>query len=91
MTKKQILIDKMYNALWDGDMLMEENMLVRLPSDEISWIDDIDKVLDGEDDEGSNARDYYGDWSEEDLLVERARLQLIVIEECFETFMKRVK
>ncbi len=81
----------MYNALWDGEMLIGEDLLVPLPSDEISWIDDIDKVLDGEDDEGSNARDYYGDWSESDLLAEKARLQLIVIEECFGNFMERVK
>lgn len=57
----------------------------------ISLEDDIQKVLDGEDEEGSNAREYYGNWSEEDLLDEQSRLQLGIIEECFETFMERVK
>lgn len=87
--QKRQLINDMFSAV--SPLLMDYRCLINLPSDEISWEDDIQKVLDGEDEEGSNAREYYGNWSEEDLLDEQARLQLGIIEECFETFMERVK
>lgn len=87
--QKRQLINDMFSAV--SPLLMDYRCLIKLPSDEISLEDDIQKVLDGEDEEGSNAREYYGNWSEEDLLDEQARLQLGIIEECFETFMERVK
>lgn len=87
--QKRQLINDMFSAV--SPLLMDYRCLINLPSDEISWEDDIQKVLDEEDEEGSNAREYYGNWSEEDLLDEQARLQLGIIEECFETFMERVK
>ena len=87
--QKRRLINDMFSAVYP--LLMDSRCLIKLPSDEISCEDDIQKVLDGEDEEGSNAREYYGNWSEEDLLDEQAILQLGIIEECFETFMERVK
>ena len=87
--QKRQLINDMFSAV--SPLLMDYRCLIKLPSDEIAWEDDIQKVLDGEDEEGSNAREYYGNWSEEDLLDEQARLQLGIIEECFETFIERVK
>ena len=91
MSKEQKIrmINDMFSAVYP--LLMDSRCLIKLPSDEISLEDDIQKVLDGEDEEGSNAREYYGNWSKEDLLDEQARLQLGIIEECFETFMERVK
>lgn len=87
--QKRQLINDMFSAV--SPLLMDYRCLIKLPSDEISWEDDIQKVLDGDDEEGSNAREYYGNWSEDDLLDEQERLQLGIIEECFETFMERVK
>lgn len=87
--QKRQLINDMFSAV--SPLLMDYRCLIKLPSDEISLEDDIQKVLDGEYEEGSNAREYYGNWSEEDLLDEQSRLQLGIIEECFETFMERVK
>lgn len=83
---RQKLIAKVFDTLFP--IFMDEDQLVSLPNDELSWIDDIDKILDGEADEDSCAAESYGngDWTLCELYEERANLQYKVISECMETF-----
>ena len=83
---RQKLIAKVFDTLYP--IFMDEDQLVSLPNDELSWIDDIDKILDGEADEDSCAAESYGngDWTLCELYEERANLQYKVISECMETF-----
>jgi len=91
MTPRQELIAKMYDTVYP--MLMEEHGLVSLPSDEISWVDDIDKVFNHECEAGDCASEEYGngDYTVNELYAIRADHQRTIIEECFETFMEKVK
>lgn len=91
MSEQQKLIAKMYDYLFP--MFMEEHELVKLPSDEISYIDDIDKVFNGECDDGDCASETYGngDYGVMELYKIRADFQLFVIEECFDGFIKKAK
>ena len=86
MNERQSLIAKVFDTLYP--IFMEEHQLVSLPSDELSYVDDIDKILDGEADEDSCAAEEYGNgnWTLCELYEERARLQLGIIHECMETF-----
>lgn len=57
--------------------------------DEIAWIDDICKLLDGEAEEGDAASTgEYAGLGEEDLKAELARLQREVLEEAFQNYLE---
>lgn len=56
---------------------------------EIAWIDDIDKVLDGENEPGDCATRYYGNYTEEELHEDRNRLMREVLQEAFDNYLDK--
>lgn len=87
MTGKQQKIDEMFTEL--SDLIYTQTEYLDWPNDDISYIDDIDKVLEGEADQDSAAAEYYGngEFTMLGLYKERAGLQLSVIKELFGNFI----
>ena len=90
LTDKQADIKEMYDTLYE--LISNNTEYLDWPNDEVSYIDDIDKILEGGAEQGSSAAEYYGngDFTLKGLYEERAGLQLTVIKDLFNGFIKSV-
>lgn len=88
MTDRQQRINEMYIEL--SHLIYNNTSYLKWPNDDVSYIDDVDKVLDGNCEEGDSASEYYGngDFTLKGLYEERAQLQLKVIKDLFNGFVK---
>jgi hypothetical protein len=84
MTDRQMKINEAYLTIKENiNMGGVYAQLPDLPEEQIGWIEDIEKVLTSQAEEGSHAAEFYGngDFTLLGLYEERAGLQLEVIEE----------